>query len=302
VPQLGDRQPYEGPETPLLLIGRDPGPTGDFGREAHGGRLPRNPNDPSAWLPGQGRANACGTTTLAYVLRYLLGPSAPAREQIDARVRRADIFTAPHLLYEYARQLGMAVRAFNDADLDLVLGVVAQGIPVVVLTDTTPLDLEDTANLHWVALVGHNGDSLAIYNPHGFQEAIDRASFDSHWREARIFGLPAWRRFALAVAPAGTELPATARAGMSAFGADWASNGVAGIVNASTSLRRELAGHGVVKKGLFGALGALGLVAPALQAAVGSAALLAGALPRDASRIRRVMRAASATLRPPPRA
>src|SRR3954452_14424630 len=113
MPQLGDRQPYTGPDTPLLLLGRDPGPDGSFGRPNPDAPLPRDPNDPSLWLPGQGRANACGTTTLAYVLRYLLGPSAPDRLQIDRSVRRADIFSAPKLLAEYARRQGLAAESYN---------------------------------------------------------------------------------------------------------------------------------------------------------------------------------------------
>jgi hypothetical protein len=105
--QLGDRQPYSGPDTPLLLLGREPGPDGQYGRPSPDAALPRDPNDPVLWLPGQGRANACGTTTLAYVLRYLLGEGAPDRFQIDRSVRRADIFSAPQLLGRYAERLGL---------------------------------------------------------------------------------------------------------------------------------------------------------------------------------------------------
>src|SRR5687767_4490593 len=160
VAQLGDRQPYNGPDTPLLLVGRNPGADGSYGRSSGEGPLPRDPNDPALWLPGQGRANACGTTTLAYVLQYLLGSTAPSRAQIDQVVRRANIFTAPGLLVEYARGLGLAAQAYHGVSLDFVLGLVDRGVPVIVLTDTTPLDLSDTANLHWVAVVGHHDGTL----------------------------------------------------------------------------------------------------------------------------------------------
>lgn len=275
--QLGDRQPYTGPDTRLLLLGRDPGPDGTYGRPSPDAPLPRDPNDPALWLPGQGRANACGTTTLAYVLRYLLGSSAPDRFQIDRSVRRADIFTAPVLLVSYARRLGLEDESYNGIDLDEILTLVDRGIPMMVLTDTTPLDLTDTANLHWVCIVGHEGDRLALYNPHGFQEEVDRASFEAHWREARLFGLPAWGRFAIALAPAGTDLPVPKGVGLSAVGANWAAGGVAGIVNGAVSLRRQATDGRPSLNSLAAVPGVLGLVVPAAQTVAGAAMLLGAA-------------------------
>jgi hypothetical protein len=274
MPQLGERQPYTGPETPLLLLGREPGPDGLYGRPSPDAPLPRDPNDPALWLPGQGRANACGTTTLAYVVRYLLGPSAPDRYQIDRSVRRADIFSAPELLVRYARRLGLAAERYNGITLDAVLRLTDQGIPVMVLIDTTPLDLTDTANLHWVCVVAHDGDQIAIYNPHGFQEALDRTSFGSHWQETRLFGLPAWGRYAIAVAPAGTSLPLPAGVGLSAVGASLAAGGVAGIVNGAISLRRQVTENGPSLSSLAAIPGTLGLTVPAAQAVAGAAMLL----------------------------
>jgi Peptidase_C39 like family len=275
--QLGDRQPYSGPDSPLLLLGREPGPAGMYGRPAPDAPLPRDPNNPALWLPGQGQANACGTTTLAYVLRYLLGPSAPDRRQIDRSVRRANIFTAPGLLVAYARRLGLTAERYDGVELDEMLALVDRGIPVMVLTDTTPLDLTDTANLHWVCLVGYDGDRLALYNPHGFQEEIDRVSFESHWREARLFGLRAWGRFAIAVAPAGTDLPSPGRARLSAVGATWAAGGVAGIVNGMVSLRQQAFREGPSLSSLAVIPGLLGLTVPTAQAVAGTAVLLGAA-------------------------
>ena len=274
MPQLGDRQPYTGPDTGLLLLGREPGRGGTYGRPSPDAPLPRDPNDPALWLPGQGRANACGTTTLAYVLRHLLGPSAPDRFQIDCGVRRADIFTAPELMVAYARRQGLEAESYNGIALDEILALVDRGVPVMVLTDTTPLDLTDTANLHWVCIVGHDGDRLALYNPHGFQEEVDRVSFEAHWREARLFGLPAWGRYAIAVAPAGTSLPLPARAGLSVLGANWAAGGVAGVVNGAVSLRRQVTDGGPSLGSLAAIPGVLGLAVPAAQTVAGAALLL----------------------------
>jgi hypothetical protein len=242
--------------------------------------LSRDPNNPTLWLAGQGRANACGTTTLAYVLRFLLGPSAPDRSRIDRAVRRADIFSAPTLLVRYARRLELEANAYNGVDLDFVLALTDRDIPVMVLVDTTPLDLTDTANLHWVCVVGHDGDRIGIYNPHGFQQELDRASFESCWREARLFGLPAWRSFAIAIARPGTSLPAPGRADFAAVGANWAASGVAGVVNGAVTLRRHLAEDGPGGRALAVFPGLLGLSVPAAQTVAGVALLLGAAVAR----------------------
>jgi hypothetical protein len=298
MPQLGDRAPYNGPETPLLLLGREPGPDGLYGRPAPDAPLPRDPNDPALWLPGQGRANACGTTTLAYVLRYLLGAAAPDRASLDRAMRRADIFSAPTMLVDRARLVGLHAAAYNGIDLDAVLKLTDQGIPVMVLIDTTPLDLTDTANLHWVCVVGHttaanapdtgagatpdatpDSQQIAVYNPHGFQQALDRASFESCWREARLFGFPAWSRYAIAVTRAGTALPATGRTDLAARGANWTSGGVAGLVNGAVSLRSAVTG-GTMSRALAAVPGALGLTVPLMQTVIGAGMLLGAAIAR----------------------
>ena len=274
---LGARAPIGCPDTPLMLIGRTTGQDDAYGRSGPGDRLPRDPDDPTLWLPGQGRANACGTTTLAYVLRYLLGPGAPPRAEIDRALRRGDLFSAPRLLLQYARGLGLAARAYNDAELPLVLDLVDHGIPVLALLDTTPLDLRDTANLHWVAVVAHCGDRIGIYNPHGFQEELDLASFEAHWREARIFGLPAWRRFALAIARRPAALPTPRRPSVSFVGAELAAAGVASAVNRAVSMAERLRLARATRPDPRLVPDALGVVLAGLEAALGSTLLLAGA-------------------------
>lgn len=277
MPALGDYAPYTGPDTPLMLLGREPGPDGLYGRTAADQPLPRDPLTPGNWLPGQGRANACGTTTLAYVLRYLLGPNAPDRPRLDRAIRRANIFSAPTLLVECARRLGLPASAYNGIDLDFVLRLTDQDIPVMVLIDTTPLDLTDTANLHWVCVVAHDGDSIGIYNPHGFQQALDRTTFESCWSEARLFGLPAWKRYAIAIGRPGAMLPAGPSNDLAALGANWTACGVAGVVNQSVTLRSRISDGGASRQTLAAFPGALGLLKPAAQTLVGAVMLLGAA-------------------------
>ena len=277
MPPLGSRVPVSCPDTSLMLIGREPGPDGSYGRPSPSAPLPRDPNDPTLWLPGQGQANSCGTTTLAYVLRFLLGPDAPAQAAIDDRVRRGNIFTAPLLLVDFARQLGLAARAYNGATPELVFDLVDRGVPVMVLTDTTPLNLEDTANLHWVAVVAHCGDRVGIYNPHGFQEELDLESFRAHWRQARIFGLPAWRNFAIAVACKPVLLPPASRGDLSLLGANLAAGGLAGVVNCALGIRGRVSQPGTLRTDLEIPLDAAGLVLGAGKTVLGGALLLLGA-------------------------
>jgi hypothetical protein len=278
MPQLGDRQPLTCPDRDLMLIGRAPGTDGTFGRAEGSSALPRDPNDLNNWLPGQGPANSCGTTTLTYVLQYLLGKDAPDRAEIDAEMRRADIFSAPMLLAKYADRQDVTVRMYNHATLDLLFSLVDRNIPVMVLTDTTPLDLTDTANLHWVAVVSHHDDRVGIYNPHGFQEELDVASFASHWREARIFGMPAWRNLAIAIGRASDALPEGGRGDLSSAGANLAANGVADCVNAGVGLKRA-AGRLYTFGGWGSAMVESGRLLLAVgQLAIGAVALVVGGL------------------------
>ena len=149
----------------------------------------------------------------------------------------------------------------------------------MVLLDTTPLDLTDTADLHWVCVVAQHDDghehSIGIYTPHGFQQALDRATFESCWREARLFGLPAWKRYAIAVGAPGTSLPAAPANDLAALGASWTASGVAGIVNQSMTLRSRFGGPS--RQTLAAFPGALGLLKPAAQTLVGAVMLLGAA-------------------------
>jgi hypothetical protein len=243
------------------------------------------------WLPGQGRANACGTTSLAYILRYLLLDGAPSRIAIDQRLRRGNIFSAPMLLVRYARRLGLPVRAYNGASLELVFALVDRGVPVMVLLDTTPLNLQDTANLHWVVLVAHCGDRVGIYNPHGFQEELDLASFQAHWRQACIFGLPAWSSFAIAIGRDPAALPPPRRPGLAFVGANLAAGGVAGVVNSGLSAWQRVNRTEPLSANLRAAMGAFGVLPGAAQAVAGSVLMLAAAAAARLTSLRQRSRA-----------
>jgi hypothetical protein len=235
--QLGDHAPLSIPPTALLQIGR----------MVVSATEPSEPSDtPSPWLPGQGQTNACGTTTLAYILRYFMGAGAPPREAIDRAIRRGNIFSAPGLLASFAREQGLAAELYDSLPMHVLFELVDRSIPVMVLLDTTPLNLVDTANLHWVAVIGHDDRNVAIYNPHGFQEQLDIDSFRSHWSQARLFGLPAWRSLAIPIAPYGTRLPSGRRRAISAIGANLAAGGLARVLNAGAAIRTTARPKGIL--------------------------------------------------------
>jgi hypothetical protein len=89
--------------------------------------------------------------------------------------------------------------------------------------------------------------------------------------------MPAWNRYAIAVAPPGVALPLVGWGNMTAAGASLAAKGVAGIVNGSVSLRREATSHGPSANSLVAIPGLLGLVVPAAQTVAGAAVVLGAA-------------------------
>jgi hypothetical protein len=115
------------------------------------------------------------------------------------------------------------------------------------------------------------------------QEAVDRASFEANWHECRLFGLPAWGRYAIAIGPAGANLPAPDRFGLSAQGANLAAGGVAGLVNGAVSLRKQVLDGGPSLGSLAVVPGVLGLAVPTVQTVAGAALVLGAAA---ASRLR----------------
>jgi hypothetical protein len=156
----------------------------------------------------------------------------------------------------------------------------------MVLMDTTPLNLRDTANLHWVAPVVHCGDRVGVYNPHGFQEELDLASFRDHWRQARIFGLPAWSNFAIAIGRDPIALPPPRRPGLSLIGANLAADGVAEVVNNAIGVWQGARRTGPPRFSLRAVVDGLGVLLGAAQAMAGSVLLLTGAAAERLSRVR----------------
>ena len=82
---------------------------------------------------------ACGTTSLAMIIRFLIPESNISPEDIDKEIRKfPGMFTAPLDLIEYARKKGLKVKEYNHGTLEQIEQLLALGIPVMPLLDLTP--------------------------------------------------------------------------------------------------------------------------------------------------------------------
>jgi hypothetical protein len=139
------------------------------------------------YLRGQ-RVNACGTTSLAYTLRYLGGEccgEACAPDCIDDDIRcytGTDMFSDPISLEEYAEERGFNAEIFINGDLDEVRWFVERGVPVLLQIANTAGSI-DVNDGHWVVVTsfceiaqeypaGTTETVISIYDPGGFQFTI----------------------------------------------------------------------------------------------------------------------------------
>lgn len=114
--------------------------------------------DQMPWLD-QGSANACGTTSLAMILSYLLGRPV-TKDEIDSAIRRWDTFSSPNDLLEFARGLGVAAEGYNNGTWEEVKGMIDKGYPVqaMIQADYTYPDGSSVSGQHYVAITGYGTD------------------------------------------------------------------------------------------------------------------------------------------------
>lgn len=159
---------------------------------------PRDARAFAPYLQHQAGTNGCGTTSLAMILSFWQGrPGAIDRPAIDARIRcgpDALAFTSPNHLVSYARTQGFRCRGINHGSWDQLLGLLNQGVPVLVLYDP-PGDGHDML-LHYVVVVGYTeppaGDvsHLTIADPAtGRLTDLSRPDFEARWHDLRLMGV-----------------------------------------------------------------------------------------------------------------
>ncbi|MFH1404411.1 MAG: CARDB domain-containing protein [Candidatus Altiarchaeota archaeon] len=204
----------------------------------------------SIWLPGQGPTNACGTTSLAYILRYLTGSDSHTHFTVDDECRASasehswgnegGMFGDPTILVEYARSQGVNAEVYQNGDFSEIRRFIDRGIPVMLVLTT-----DGTGNVfagHFIVVVnycsrptgvpGEMETVYAIYNPWGYQYEIPEDRLARYWGQMTLgdSDILLWKRLYIAVSnqslPAGdlddikTELAFSTSLSMMSNGAD----------------------------------------------------------------------------------
>ena len=136
---------------------------------------------------------ACGTTSLAMIIRLLTQDSGITPQDIDKEIRKLPgMFSAPLDLIAYARRKGLQAEKYNHNSLQQVEDLVAQGIPVMPLLDLTPDNALDFDQWHWVVVIAvekTDGEKvLFINNPWGRQEKWREEKFLKEWAALSCWG------------------------------------------------------------------------------------------------------------------
>jgi uncharacterized protein YvpB len=177
--------------------------------------------------PIKQEGNACGTTSAAMIFDYLGKPTKP--EALDAEIRRADIFTAPHDIVEAAHRRGIQAAPYNNANLDEVAAHLKRGRPVQALIKTG----RSLESLHYVAITAIDDKTVHFLDPATGKNAhLSRAEFEKQWGNVGA----GFKNYVNVFAKKGDKLPA-ARPG-SAAGAMTAVDGVANVVNGAMLVKR----------------------------------------------------------------
>ncbi len=161
------------------------------------------------FLRGQ-RDNACGTTSLAYILRYFGKDVWP--DDVDRELRGTkitDMFSEPMGLRDYARSCGLNSEIYVNGDIDELRNLVERGIPVMLDISNTA-GSKDVYNGHWVVVLSMCGEPSSVspgtmdtviqmYDPGGVQFSITPDRLEQFWGDMELWGVDLWSRLYLAV-------------------------------------------------------------------------------------------------------
>ncbi|MBN2127236.1 MAG: C39 family peptidase [Candidatus Diapherotrites archaeon] len=191
-------------ESDLMGIGRElDSVTGDYFRNSDGILL-RDPWDENIWLTPQ-EGCGCGSTSLAYVLRYMTGTEFDQWD-VDEQIRMAwgdGSFSDPFSIAHYAEGNGVHARVYVDGTVEKLEWFLNRNIPVMVSLSTS--GSTSVLNGHWVVPVTHclrekseapgtYENVLGIYNPWGYQQEITYERFNDYWGRQDLGEIPLWNR------------------------------------------------------------------------------------------------------------
>ena len=178
---------------------------------------------------------ACGTTSLAMIIRFLTKDNTVIPENIDKEIRRLPwMFNAPRDLITYARKKGLRAEEYNHNSLQQIEDLIGQGIPVMPLLDLTPDNALDLDKWHWVVVVGvekiNGRKRLIVNNPWGEQEEWEQEKFLREWAHLKLLGLNfGYSNYLIAVGMQEHNLPACSVRGVA--GANATTKGLADVLN-----------------------------------------------------------------------
>ncbi len=193
-------------DTDLMKIGRIKDENGNYVME--NGQLSRDMSkDETIWLPPQ-EGNACGSTSLAYVMRYLTGHPY-VQGDIDEHIRMTwgdGTYSDPFMMAQFAKDHGVNAEVYIDGSMEQLEWFIDHNIPVLV--DITVDGSGDVMKGHWVVAVAHclrpkpdgNGMErvMVFYNPWGYQHEISYSRFLKYWGRMDLGGIPLWNRLYIA--------------------------------------------------------------------------------------------------------
>ncbi len=172
------------------------------------------------YLRGQ-EENACGTTSLAYVMRYFgkaCCGDACTPQCIDSDIRAPHapglppMYTDPIALKEYAEAAGLHAEVYVDRDVEDIRWFVERDIPVLLDIINVP-GSANVDNGHWVVAIsvcqapdpaapGVTQTLVGIYDPVSKQYAVTPDVLERYWHDVelqRVITIPLWSHLFVAV-------------------------------------------------------------------------------------------------------
>ena len=205
--------------------------------------------DPDTWEHKE--ENACGTTSLAAVLRYLENSPNYDHDRLDLYIRGGnalDVYTDPLSIKAGAEAFGFGARVYVDGSIPEIKWFIDHGIPVIMLI-TISGKTGVTKGVHWIVPIcywenetltqGLNSHTMiGYYNPWGYQCAIPEDRLEEYWKETTMGRITLWNRVYIAVWTGETP------EGLPPSNVDAGQSFILGVIR-FTSIAHDILGNGV---------------------------------------------------------